>query len=260
MQTLTHVGMAAASLCTPLLVSVSMNANFLASFAAFFATFLTSLLYREAVQSRAARGLRGYVDTLLKGAYVAVNDRALRLLILITIAGAFPQTVFVLSWQPIVASGLGTQLLGPVFLIFQLSAALGGLIASRTAKRCRAAQCFVKIVIASLIIRSLAYIAIAAAGWNAAAYIGMVILWELMFGLARPYTIMVYNQFIPSEYRATILSLLSSIGQGSFGVANIAVSTLFGITGFYLPYLYTSTIYLIMAAAFRRIVRYLDKT
>jgi len=260
MQMFTNIGMVVASLCSSILVSLSMDASFLASSIIFLTAFSASLLYEEVVRSKPIQGSRGYINALIDGASIAVNDKALRLLLLVSVVGAFPQTVFVLSWQPITASSLEARLLGPVFLVFQLSAALGGFIASRVAKRNQATQYFIKIISLSLVIRFLVYLVIATTGGNTVVYIGMIILWELLFGLARPYTVMVNNRFIPSKYRASILSLFSSIGRGSFGVANIVVSALFSNTGYYLPYLYTSIAYLITLVIYGRLAKYSNET
>jgi len=259
-QVFTHIGMVVASLLSSILVSLSMDANFLASFILFLSTFLASLLYEEVVQCKPTRELRSYIDTLFEGASITINNKILRLLLIVSIAGAFPQTVFVLSWQPIIASNLKAQLLGPIFLVFQLSATLGGFIASRISRRNQTIQYYIKIINLSLVIRFLVYLAIATMGRNIVVYIGMIILWELLFGLARPYTVMVNNQFIPSKYRASILSLFSSTGRGSFGMANIVISTLFSNMGYYLPYLYTSIVYLITVAIYRRVAKYSNET
>jgi len=256
MQVFAHIGMAAASLLSSILASLSMDASFLASFILFLSVFLVSLLYEEVVQHKPTQGSRRYIEALSEGFSMTINSKVLRMLLIISVVGAFPQTVFVLSWQPIIASNLKAQLLGPFFLAFQLSATLGGFIASRISRRDQSIQYYVRIINLSLVTRFTVYLVIAAVGRNIAIYVGMIVLWELLFGLARPYTVMVYNRFIPSKYRASILSLFSSIGRGSFGVANIVISTLFSISGYYLPYLYTSIVYLITALIYRKIAKY----
>lgn len=164
---------------------------------------------------------RAYMDFLRKGAKILVNSKPLVVLTLGGLMVTMATPCFTLTWAPYMKSmGASGWLLGLASATFiavsVIGGFLGGMLASGIGYK-RAAMLALTLMACAFLLMGVFR--------GAAAFMFFSVLFEVGLGLLRPVTSAWINEFIPSEERATVISLrrtrlqpFSAVGMAAMGV------------------------------------------
>lgn len=194
-----------------LLVAIGgLQAVFSAVLAAAVGKLLVTVIMVENYGGKAA----SYVDTLREGLRLVGGSRLLQTYLVASLLSGTWASHFLLLWQPVLVDlGLGKAYLGPVYTLLLATMSVSSYLSGRVMGRLKPSTV---LALASAV--SSACLALLAVGpRHLLAYMALFAGLEASLGLSLPAGAVWRNAHLPSEVRATVLSLFSTASSLAIG-------------------------------------------
>jgi MFS family permease len=206
-QAIVRVAIILSGLAGGYLAQRDLTLPWLAAASAFIVTAaVAALSMREVRPARGARlvALGPLVRTVAAGIQTVRGAPILLLLCGLTFAAAFAVMPMYMLWQPRLQalSGEGVWLMGWVWALLNMAALAGGACAPWLRRRCQRES-----VLAAAMLWRAASLAMAAVATSFVPVLAGLLLMEAGFGVAEPLMQAWINEHIPSQQRATVLSV-----------------------------------------------------
>ncbi len=168
---------------------------------------LGAVLMREAPRRRAAEASPSLGRAMLAGLHAVRGAPVLRLLCLLSLAGAFAGFPLHMLWQPRVQAitGLGPRVNGWVLALLSLASLVGSALLPRLLERLDR-----HVVLAAAAAWRTVTLGVAAAATTLSPALAGLVLQEVGSGLSEPVMVAWVNEQVAGERRATVLSVRSA--------------------------------------------------
>jgi len=235
---------ALAALAGGWLAQVDMSLCFTVSGILALAAAAVALGFREPPRAARPEARAGYVRALREGAALAVRDPRIRYpLLLGALIGSCAFFLAFVLLQPYArAVGVPLPALGPLALAARASGIAGALMADRAGRRADPVR--VILVVLGAFAACLLLMVPARSPWNLAP----LLVAALLAGLVRPLISQEVNRWVPSERRATVLSLQSVLFTAWLVVLEPAAFALAGRFGMGVSVAAMAAAYVVVAA------------